>query len=157
MKEDMKMSRMKQMVVQVCVLATVLVGFNVFASEFDPKTGELLAPEVLVVREDTAGNRVVLSVDKAPAQLEAADMARLASEAESSAVAVSPTEGGAEGSGPREFDKVTGTPAWYYWSYPRANYGHGYYNYYYSYGYYSYYPVNYYNYGYYRYYYYYRW
>lgn|GEM_PF-1147803 len=162
------MSQVKQMIVQVCVLATVLVGFNVFASEFDPKTGELQAPSALVVREDAQGNRVILAVDEAPLELSSeADMQRLADEAEMANVTVNPSEGGAEGSSPSEFDVSSGTPAWYYWYYPhnygyRYNYGYGYgygynYNNYYSYGCYSYYPVNYYRRGYYSYSYYYRW
>ncbi|MEO5667364.1 MAG: hypothetical protein ABIR96_04825 [Bdellovibrionota bacterium] len=149
------MSRIvKQMVVQVCVLATVMVGCSVFASEFDPKTGELVAPDALVVREDVHGERVLLTVEKAPKELKTeADMKNLAIAAEKAAATVDASEGGAEGSGPSEFDKTSGTAAWYYWYYPN-NYS---YNYYYSYGCYSYYPVSYYNYGYYRYYYYYRW
>jgi hypothetical protein len=150
---------MKQFIVQVGVLATVMVGFNVFASEFDPKTGDLVAPEVLVVREDAQGNRVLLSVDKAPSELKSdADMQALAARAEKLGKPVDASEGGAEGSAPSEFDKASGTPAWYYWYYPTNNYGYGYgYNYWYSYGCYSYYPVSYYSWGYYRYSYYYRW
>ncbi len=147
------MSRVKQLIVQVFVLAFVLVGFKVFASEFDPRTGELIAPEVLVVREDAQGNRVVLTLDQAPAALETeADLRHVARSAEKANKPVNPREGGAEGSAPSEFDASTGTASWYYWSYPRYRY-----NYYYSYGCYSYYPVSYYTWGYYRYSYYYRW
>jgi hypothetical protein len=155
------MSRVKQFVVQVCVLAFVLLGFKVFASEFDPRSGELVAPELLVVREDPQGNRVILTLDEAPASLESeADLMRVAEAAEATNARVSPVEGGAEGSSPSEFDRTTGTAAWHYWYYPNNRYryrGHYYSSYYYSYGYYSYYPVTYYNWGYYRYSYYYRW
>jgi len=152
------MSRIvKQTVIQVFVLATVLVGLNVFASEFDPKTGELLAPQALVVREDADGNRVFLTVEKAPAELKSEkDMQKLAQAAEEANESIVANEGGAEGSSPSEFDKTTGTPAWYYWYYPNNNY-YRHNPYYYSYGCYSYYPVNYYGWGGYRYYYYYRW
>jgi hypothetical protein len=147
------MIRFKQIFIQICVLTAVLVGFRVFASEFDPTTEENLAPEMLVVREDAQGNRVLLAVEEAPKSLKTENEKRaLIEQAEKMNLEIFADEGGAEGSGPNEFDEATGTPAWYYWYYPRTNY-----SYWYSWGRYSYYPTYSYNWGRYRYWYYYRW
>lgn len=145
------MSRFKNVIINACVLGAVLMGFNVFASEFDTDTGKLAAPEMVLVREDAAGNRTLLKVEKAPAEItsdaEMVDVIRKAEDANDGADA---DEGGAEGSAPSEFDHATGTAAWYYWYYPNT------YNCWYSYGYYSYYPRYNYRWGSYRYSYYYR-
>jgi hypothetical protein len=146
------MSRFKQVLVNLFVLGAIIVGVNVFASEFDPETGKLLAPELLIVREDAQGQRTLLTLDKAPLELKSeAEMQDLIAEAETKGNGGSASEGGAEGSHPSEFDVSTSTPAWYYWYYPNS------YNCWYSYGYYSYYPRYTYTWGYYRYWYYYRW
>lgn len=150
------MKSIKQIIINICVLAVVLVGYNVFASEFDPKTGDLLAPELLLVREDAQGNRVLMTVENAPRALNNEnEMLAVIANAEANSNSTSAVEGGAAGTSPSEFDASTGTAAWYYWYYPTR------YNYWYSYGYYSYYPrytyTRYYRNNYYNYWYYYRW
>ncbi|NCN41177.1 hypothetical protein GW916_07990 [bacterium] len=139
--------------VQLLVLGAILASYQVFAnSEFDSETGELIAPELVLVREDVDGNRTVLSVEEVPETLETdADKIALIERTEEAGVVINP-EDGAEGNKPSEFDRTTATPAWHRWYYPRSSY-----SYWYSYGYYSYYPAYSYNYSSYRYWYYYRW
>lgn len=144
---------MPTFLIQLFVLATVLVGFQVFASEFDEEVSSLPAPEVLIVREDADGNRVILGVEEAPEALETdAERRAFIEYAEAEGELIDSVQEGGEGDMPTEFDEATGTPAWNYWYYPNT-----YYSYWYSYGWYSYYPAYSYSWGYYNYWYYYRW